>query len=129
MSDLVSLAVGIAAHRRINTLKSDMRAQKLSVDESELSAVSMRQDIEKLYMLVEALWCIVKETSGLGDEDLIGLVKQIDMQDGKLDGRNSANAGILKCSNCGRTILKGQSKCIYCGGEIKDESLFRHNGK
>lgn len=129
MSDLVSLAVGIAAHKRINTLKSDMRAQKLSVDESELSAVSMRQDIEKLYMLVEALWCIVKETSRLGDEDLIELVKQIDLQDGRLDGRNSANAGILKCSNCGRTILKGQAKCIYCGGEIKDGSLFRHNGK
>ena len=129
MSDLVSLAVGIAAHRRINTLKSDMRAQKLSVNESELSAVSMRQDIEKLYMLVEALWCIVKETSGLVEADLIRLVKQIDIEDGKLDGRNSVNVGILKCSNCGRTILKGQSKCTYCGEGVKDDSLFRHNGK
>ena len=54
MPDLVSLAVGIAAHRRINTLKSDMRA---------------------------------------------------------------------------RTILKGQSKCAYCGEGVKDDSLFRHNGK
>jgi len=53
MSDLVSLAVGIAAHRRINSIRSDMRAQKLNFDESELSAVSMRQDIEKLYMLVD----------------------------------------------------------------------------
>ena len=71
MSDIVSLAVGIAAHRRINSIKSDMRAQKLNFDESELSAVSMRQDIEKLYMLVEALWLIVKETSGMNDEDLV----------------------------------------------------------
>ena len=129
MADLISLAVGIAAHGRINTLKSDLRSQKLNVNESELSAVSMRQDIEKLYMVVEALWCIVKETSGLGDEDLIGLVKQIDLQDGKLDGRNSSNASIRKCPACGKTILKGQSKCTYCGGEFKDESLFRHNGK
>ena len=53
MSDLVSLAVGIAAHRRINSIRSDMRAQKLNFNESELSAVSMRQDIEKLYMLVD----------------------------------------------------------------------------
>ena len=129
MSDLISLAVGVAAHSRISTLKSDMRAQKLSADESELSAVSMRQDIEKLYMLVEALWCIVKETSGLGDSDLIELVEQIDLQDGKLDGRNLANVGIRKCPNCGKTILKGQSKCTYCGGDFKDDSLFRHNGK
>lgn len=129
MSDLVSLAVGIAAHRRINSIRSDMRAQKLNFDESELSAVSMRQDIEKLYMLVEALWLIVKETSGMKDEDLIDLVKQIDRQDGKLDGRNSSNATVRKCANCGRTLLRGQSKCTYCGNELHDVALFRHNGR
>ena len=129
MSDIVSLAVGIAAHRRINSIKSDMRAQKLNLDESELSAVSMRQDIEKLYMLVEALWLVVKETSGMNDEDLAELVKQIDLQDGKLDGRNSSNAAIRKCANCGRILLRGQSKCAYCGKEFQDAALFRHNGK
>ena len=129
MSDLVSLAVGIAAHRRINSIRSDMRAQKLDLDESELSAVSMRQDIEKLYILIEALWCIVRETSGLKDEDLAELAKQIDLQDGRLDGRNSSNADVRKCSSCGRTILRGQSRCSYCGEEMHDGSLFRHNGK
>ena len=129
MSDIVSLAVGIAAHKRINSIKSDMRAQKLNLDESELSAVSMRQDIEKLYMLVEALWLIVRETSGLEDEDLVELVKQVDLQDGRLDGRNSANAAVRKCANCGKTILRGKSKCAYCGSELHDDALFRHNGK
>ena len=106
-----------------------MRAQKLNLDESELSAVSMRQDIEKLYMLVEALWLIVKETSGLKDEDLIELLKQIDLQDGKIDGRNSSNATVRKCANCGRTLLRGQSKCAYCCAELHDAVLFRHNGR
>lgn len=46
MSDLISLAVGIAAHKRISSVRSDIRDQKLNLDESELSAVSMRQDIE-----------------------------------------------------------------------------------
>ena len=129
MPDLVSLSVGIAAHRWINSIKSDMRAQKLNFDESELSAVSMRQDIEKLYMLVEALWLIIKETSGMNDEDLAELVKQIDLQDGKLDGRNSSNAAILKCANCGRILLRGQLKCAYCGKDFHAAALFRHNGK
>ena len=129
MSDLISLSVGIAAHKRINSIKSDMRAQKLTLDESELSAVSMRQDIERLYMLVEALWLIVKEKSGINDDALAELVKQIDLQDGKLDGRNSSNATVRKCANCGRTLLRGQSKCTYCGNELHDAALFRHNGK
>ena len=129
MTNLVSLAVGIAAHRRINSITSDMRSQKINLDECDLSTVSMRQDIEKLYMLVEALWLIVKATSGMNDEDLAELVKQIDLQDGKLDGRNSSNAAIRKCANCGRILLRGQSKCAYCGKEFHDAAPFRHNGK
>lgn len=118
MSDLMSLAVGIAAHRRINAIRGDMRNQKLSLNESELSAVSMWQDIEKLYLIVEALWAIIKQTTNLSDDDFNELIRQIDLQDGKLDGRNSSNVQIRKCSNCGRTILRGQAKCSYCGEEI-----------
>ena len=129
MPDMVSLAVGIAAHRRINSVRSEIRAQSLNLRESELSAVSLRQDIEKLYLLVETLWSILKEKTGLADEYLLELVKQLDLADGKLDGCNRANADIRKCSNCGKTILKGQSKCAYCGEEAKDVSLFRHNGR
>ena len=129
MSDLISLAVGIAAHRRISSVRSDIRDQKLNLDESELSAVSMRQDIEKLFLIVEALWGIIKQTTNLTDEDFKELIRQIDLEDGKPDGRNSSNAEIRKCTNCGRTILRGQTKCAYCGEEIADGSLFRHNGK
>jgi len=129
MSDLISLAVGIAAHRRINSIRSDIRDQKLNLNESELSAVSMRQDIEKLYLIVEALWAIIKQTANLSDDDFNELIRQIDLQDGKLDSRNSSNAEIHKCSNCGRTILRGQTKCTYCGEEMVGTSLFRHNGK
>ena len=129
MSDLFSLAVGLSAHRRINSIKSDIRDQKLHLDENELSAVALRQDIEKLYMLIEALWAIVKESTGLKDEDLVKLVHEIDLQDGKLDGRNSANAEVRKCSQCGRTLLQGQSKCSYCGTDFADDALFRHNGR
>ena len=99
MVDLVNLGIGIAAHKRIGAIRSDMRSQKRNLDESELTAISMRQDIEKLYLLVEALWAIVKTSTNLTDEDLSELVRQIDEQDGRQDGRNSSNAQVLKCDN------------------------------
>ena len=127
MADLISLGIAIEAHKRINGMRSEMRSQKLAVNESELSVLSLRQDIEKLYMIVEALWGIVKHTTNLKDDDLAELVRQIDMQDGKLDGRNSDNTEIKKCSQCGRTLLRGQSKCAYCGGDEATGGVFRHN--
>lgn len=129
MADLISLGVGIEAHRRINSIRSDLRQQKMEFMEGELSARSMRQDIEKLYLIVEALWAIAKKSANLSDDDLMQLIREIDMQDGKLDGRNSSNAEVLKCPACGRTILRGQTRCSYCGEEMHDDSLFRHNGK
>ena len=129
MVDLVNLGIGIAAHKRIGAIRSDMRSQKRNLDESELTAISMRQDIEKLYLLVEALWAIVKTSTNLTDEGLSELVRQIDEQDGRQDGRNSSNAQVLKCDNCGKTLLRGQTRCAYCGSELREDGLFRHNGK
>ena len=129
MADLITLGIAIAAHRRIGALRSDMRTQKLSFGESELTATSMRQDIEKLYLLVEALWAIVKNTTNLTDEDLSKLVCEIDLQDGRQDGRNASNTEVRKCSGCGRTLLRGQSRCTYCGEELHNDAIFRHNGR
>ena len=129
MIDIIALATGIAAHRRIGSSESNITSQNKKLDETALSTLSMRQDIEKLFLIVEALWAIVKETSNLKDEDLAELIRQIDLQDGRLDGRNSTTAEILKCAKCGKTLLHGQTRCAYRGEELRFDSLFRHNGK
>ena len=129
MIDIIALATGIAAHKRIGSSESNITSQNKKLDETALSALSMRQDIEKLFLIVEALWAIVKETSNLKDEDFAELIRQIDLQDGRLDGRNSTTVEILKCTKCGKTLLHGQTRCAYCGEELHFNSLFRHNGK
>ena len=129
MIDIIALATGIAAHRRIGSSESNITSQNKKLDETALSALSMRHDIEKLFLIVEALWAIVKETSNLKDEDFAALIRQIDLQDGRLDGRNSTTAEILKCAKCGKTLLHGQTRCAYCGEELLFDPLFRHTGK
>jgi len=127
--DLINLAIGLSAHRRITNLTSNVRVLDHRVDENELSAVSLRRDIEKLYLVVEALWAIVRETTNLKDEDLQNLIRAIDAQDGKCDGRNAKNTGIVQCAKCGKTLLKGQTACAYCGESIPSGAAFRHAGQ
>ena len=62
MSDIVSLAVGIAAHRRINSIKSDMRAQKLNLEdnlyelEGILAKLSANSDTRRLPVRIGRSW-------------------------------------------------------------------------
>jgi len=129
MLDLVNLGIGISAHHRINGVESNVRILDHRVDEGELSAVSLRRDIEKLYLVVEALWAIVRQATDLKDDDLRNLIREIDAQDGKCDGRNANNTAIVQCAKCGKTILKGQTACAYCGEPLPDGDAFRHAGQ
>jgi len=77
----------------------------------------VQHEIERLLMITEALWTIMKEEHGYSDDELIERIALIDMRDGKLDGRVK-KSGVLHCPNCGRTISKRHPKCLYCGTPV-----------
>jgi hypothetical protein len=77
-------------------------------------AEQLQFDVDRLLMITEALWMIMKQQHGYDDTDLQRLVTQIDMRDGKLDGR-VARSEPVKCPQCGKPLLKKRPRCIYCG--------------
>ena len=74
----------------------------------------LRSDVERLLMISEALWLILKEQHGFDDNELVKRIVEIDMRDGKLDGRVAATPP-RQCPKCNRTLFKNRSRCIYCG--------------
>ena len=79
--------------------------------ESAMSSDKARKNTERLYMVVQAMWELLKEKAGLTDADLEAKVQEIDMRDGRLDGQDLTQTVPLTCRQCGRTILSGQSQC------------------
>ncbi len=75
-------------------------------------------DVEKLFMLTEALWTILKEKHGYTDEELMGRVNEIDLRDGKLDGKVTTEKVQPDCTHCGRKIIGKRPVCLYCGAEV-----------
>lgn len=71
-------------------------------------------DIEKLFMITEAIWNILKEKHGYADEDLIQMVQDIDLRDGQLDGKVAKQPN-PPCSQCGRVLMGSHPVCLYCG--------------
>jgi hypothetical protein len=74
-------------------------------------------DVEKLFMITEALWTILKEQHGYSDDELIGRIQEIDLRDGKLDGKVAKQQN-PPCPHCGRTLIGKRPVCFYCGTEV-----------
>jgi hypothetical protein len=84
----------------------------------------MKADIEKLLMITEALWQVLKNKHNYTDDDLLGWVQEIDMRDGKLDGR-VARMGTAYCPQCNRTLMRSKAVCLYCGEPVKADLFER----
>jgi hypothetical protein len=73
-------------------------------------------DVEKLFMITEALWTILKKKHGCTDAELVRRVQEIDLRDGKLDGKV---AKVKPDSpKCGRKLMGKRPMCLYCGAEV-----------
>ena len=87
--------------------------------ESAMSSDKTRKNTERLYLVVQAMWEVLKDKAGLTDADLDAKVQEIDMRDGRLDGQDSTQTDPLTCRQCGRTILSGQAQCSWCGTQAE----------
>ena len=87
--------------------------------ESAMSSNKTRKNTERLYLVVQAMWELLKDKAGLTDADLDAKVQEIDMRDGRLDGQDSTQTDPLTCRQCGRTILSGQAQCSWCGTQAE----------
>jgi hypothetical protein len=109
-----SLAIGSALNAAAQTglTGSAAEARKAATDVENL-----KYDVERLLMISEALWTILKEKHGYDDNELIRRVAEIDLRDGKLDGK-LAKEPPVECPNCHRPMMKHRPICMYCGKPV-----------
>lgn len=77
----------------------------------------MQADIERLLMITQALWEIIKEHELVDDEDLMRRIQEIDLRDGTLDGRVAKSVN-PQCPHCKRTLIGRHPFCLYCGQAV-----------
>ncbi|MCP5474398.1 MAG: hypothetical protein H7A19_06110 [Rhodanobacteraceae bacterium] len=65
---------------------------------------------------------LLQDTSGLTEHDLIKRMEEVDLQDGKRDGRVRPKPVV--CGSCGRNNSGRHAACLYCEMPIERESAF-----
>jgi len=82
----------------------------------------LRREFERLQMICEGMWTILKEKTGATEVQLLALIEEIDLRDGKLDGRCAKPPA--KCANCQRIVSVRTNVCLYCGAIQERSTVF-----
>jgi hypothetical protein len=101
-----------------NATNANTRALNSAVENTR----RMREGIERLTLITQAMWELLHERTGLTEEDLFAKVEEVDLRDGVADGRVLLQR--QNCPSCNRINSGKRASCIYCGTEISSPSVF-----
>ncbi len=93
-----------------------------SAREAKQDVQKLRDDVDNLKLITQALWHLLKEKTELTDEALVAMISSLDQLDGKIDGR------FVKvpepCPQCARPVTVSTNMCVYCGIKVERKSPF-----
>ena len=103
---------------RYEELVSDGKLQKSLTD----AYMPHAKHLDKLGLICQAMWTLIKEKTDLTDEDLMKMVTELDLKDGKLDGKYTKPP--VDCPKCGAKMCRKFNRCLFCGEEYSEGSTF-----
>ena len=103
------------ARQYADATEANLRAQAASISASEARRQNeiLTADVDKLFMITQALWELLKTEHGYTDELLAEKITEVDLSDGKLDGK-VAKKERPDCPSC-RKKMGRHPVCIWCG--------------
>ncbi len=118
-------------HRQIQGLQ-DGKLSQLAKEKSQDFKASrleerfdtLEQRHEQLKLVTLALWSLLRDHSGLLESDLRKYVEQIDLLDGKRDGKVSSPSEKVICSGCKHEVISTSTVCVYCGSTLPRRGTF-----
>ena len=120
MDDLI---FDLFQNQRIRNVQIDASESRRKATSAVQSADELRLQVERLTLICHSLWELLSESTGATDAQLLAKVREIDLRDGKSDGKIAARAN--SCASCGRTFGSQHQACIYCGELVRKSPLSR----
>ena len=113
----------IFIHREARSATEEAAAASLKARTSATRIDFLEERIDRLALVNEALWRLLKEKVGISDQEMLDRIQEVDLSDGRLDGR--VRHASVTCPKCKRTIGSRHRRCIYCGETTPGASPLR----
>lgn len=108
--------------QKIAQNKREIEDAQKTVRKIKYTSESVSDRMNRIAIVSNAVWELLKERTGVTDTDLLSKVEEIDSRDGLSDGK--ATAVMKTCLGCGKKINTRNKNCIYCGVENRHYSPF-----
>ena len=89
---------------------------------AQTTVEGLAQRFERLSMVCQALWEILRDRHGMSEDELKMKVLEVDLRDGTTDGKMATE--VLICPACGNKTNSKRSVCIICGAQVPKKHVF-----
>ncbi|MCE9532225.1 MAG: hypothetical protein K8T89_14065 [Planctomycetes bacterium] len=83
----------------------------------------LEQQLERVTLVSQALWELLRDRSGITEDQLVDKITEVDLRDGTKDNRLSPR--VVACPKCERNITTRHQRCIYCGSAVTKEHIYQ----
>lgn len=108
---------------QIQEAKTDAIDAKVRADQAVNRLRELETTVSHMALACQAMWELLRERADVTDAELLAKMKEVDLRDGKADGR--MRPAIVNCPNCGKPANTKHSQCIYCGAAIPKPHVFQ----
>ncbi|MCF6228756.1 MAG: hypothetical protein L3J82_08880 [Planctomycetes bacterium] len=98
---------GATAHRKAETLKLDIE-----------------DAMARQALIIRSLLTLLERKGLTNDDEFRALVNEVDLSDGKLDGKYAPEAKPTECPKCLKVNGRRAIKCMYCGESLTGREII-----
>lgn len=108
-------------HGKVIGAQADAKKALSKTFDSGASISSLEKKLDRVVLLNQALWSLIRQSSNLTEADLMEEITRLDMLDGNLDGKVTETK---KCSKCNTILAASAVTCYQCGTKSAVKSAF-----
>lgn len=99
-------------------------AAESAAREAQTNTELFKHDVDRLLLITEALWTLMKQQHGYTDDKLVQLIQNIEQR--KAGSQNPvAKDPPVACPGCGRLNSATRGVCMYCGSRLPAKPFAR----
>lgn len=112
----------LVQEKRIAEAKSNASDAGGQARDAVASNRDLHSRLNYLALINQSMWELLRDRMGVTEQDLIEKVREVDLRDGRADGK--VRADLKKCAGCENVLSGRHLKCIYCGAPVTEGSVF-----